>query len=69
MSSYIAADVVCPFYRRDQDNYITCEGTDESNRINLVCANKKMRYAYQHKYCCKDYKKCLIASMLIDKYG
>ena len=68
MSSYIAADVVCPFYCRDQDNYITCEGVEDDTRIHLVCENKKKRYAYQRRYCCEDFHNCRIASMLWGKY-
>ena len=70
MSRYISKYVVCPFYRRHDDNRICCEGTTDENTINLVFENTKKQKEYGERYCndmdwCKS---CMIYHMLDRKY-
>lgn len=71
MSRYISKYVVCPFYRRHDDNRICCEGTDDDNTINIVFNDTKKQKEYGIQHCndmegCKD---CMIYQMLDLKYS
>lgn len=71
MSSYVSKYVVCPFYRRHNDNRICCEGTDESNTINLVFIDSKEQKRYSRDLCgsISGYVTCPIYQTLIaNKY-
>ena len=70
MSQYVSKYVVCPFYRRHDDNRICCEGTNSKNTINLVFGDKYKQKEYGIKYCnsIEGYKRCLICKALNTKY-
>ena len=64
----IAKYVLCPFYHKEDNTKICCEGTDNDNVIHLTFVSWKKRMDYETKNCCKDYKSCKIAQMLYKKY-
>lgn len=70
MSRYVSKYVVCPFYRRHDDNRICCEGTSEDNTINLVFGNTKKLKEHTERFCedLQNYQKCMICKSLCDKY-
>ena len=68
MESFMSKDVLCPYYLKDEDNHIVCEGTELDTSVHLTCSNKKHRREYQKFYCCNHYKKCRIANMLDRKW-
>lgn len=57
MSGYVSKYVVCPYYHRHENNRICCEGTDETNTLNLVFGDTKELKAYGKRYC-NDLKRC-----------
>ena len=70
MSQYVSKYVVCPFYRKHSDNRICCEGTDESNTINLVCEDSKQLKEYNISFCndMRFHQGCMVYQMLAAKY-
>lgn len=70
MSQYVSKYVVCPYYRKHSDNRICCEGTDDSNTINLVFEDSKRLNEYNMCFCndMKCYKGCMVYQMLDQKY-
>ena len=70
MSVYISKYAVCPYYSRNSDNKIRCEGVDETNTINLVFESKTDLKAYERRYCesLNGYSLCRICRMLDEKW-
>lgn len=69
MSSYMAKDVRCPYYSKEEGVKIHCEGVEDGTYIHLVFASPDIRRDYQLKKCCSDYNNCLIAAMNNRKWG
>lgn len=71
MSMYVSKYAVCPYYHRHDDNRICCEGTEDSNTINLVFGAKSELKAYSTRHCndLKAHKQCMIYQMLEQKYS
>lgn len=63
MSSYMAKDVKCPYYLKEEGVKIHCEGVEDNTYIHLVFASAKIRRDYQLNKCCNNYNRCLIAAM------
>ena len=63
--SYLAQ---CPFYHRDKNETLVCEGVEEDSTINLVMSNKEKRKGYQSEYCNANWQNCLIARVLLAKW-
>jgi hypothetical protein len=70
MSQFISKYVVCPFYRRHDNNRICCEGTSRDNTINLVFSDQKKLKQYTVAKCesMSGCKSCRIYEMLDRKY-
>lgn len=70
MSQYVSKCVVCPFYRRHNDNRICCEGTDENNTVNLVFEDCREMKKYTVNFCndIQCHKGCMLYQMLDSKY-
>lgn len=66
--SYISKNVRCPFYRKEKQNKISCEGVTKESSLNLIFPSIEKRKHYEERFCCADYKRCYIAHMLIDKW-
>lgn len=74
MNTYGSQYVLCPFFIRDDDSSITCEGMEanmcsrhvfRTDKGNLLKDKKK---EFINKYCMADYKGCMYAEMLEKKY-
>lgn len=67
--SYAQAYVQCPFYKRDNGKKsIVCEGIIANSSLVLTYM-KRTDYELQLSvYCCKNYKKCEVYQMLMNKY-
>lgn len=66
--SYLSKDVLCPYYHKDVQNKICCEGIDDGT-IHLNFTSAQKRIAYERARCCTDYKLCPIAQLLDRKWG
>lgn len=67
--SYLSKDTKCPYYRKDVQNKIVCEGIDEDGTIHINFSTTRKRAAYQKIKCCANYKACPIAQILDRKWG
>lgn len=69
MSSYMAKDVICPYYKKDEGVKVCCEGVgEESSSLYIVFPSPRKRIEYQRQKCCGDYNTCLVAAMNNRKY-
>jgi hypothetical protein len=66
--SYMSKDVQCPYYHKDVQNKICCEGIDEDGSIHLNFTSGKKRIEYERAMCCNDFRLCLIAQALNKKW-
>lgn len=69
MKGYVAKEAVCPFYHREDEVGIYCEGVNDDSSIKLIHCSSESKKRYRRQYCCKEYKRCPIARMLYKKYG
>ena len=60
MASYNAADVKCPFYRRDdpKTSSLTCEGVLPGSSVKSHFGGKKELQRTIRRFCAGDYKTC-----------
>lgn len=67
---YADEDVVCPFYKHQEQYKICCEGIQQNSSITLSFALPIERKQHCREYCnsMKDYPRCPIAKMLNAKY-
>lgn len=63
MSNYMAKNVRCPYYVKEDGAKIHCEGVEEGTYIHLVFASPGMRRNYQTDVCCDEFDTCPIAEM------
>lgn len=68
MSDYGSVYVECPFFIKDDEYRIKCEGTQVGNKIHLVFGSAKKKKEYSHGNCCENFQDCRIYKMLIKKY-
>lgn len=66
--------VKCPFYEKDREGYIRCEGVTEDCNTQLQFIfpagnpNLDKKLEYMHTYCIREYQKCKVYQMLMEKY-
>lgn len=69
MKGYVSKEVICPFYHREDEVGIYCEGVNDESTIKLLYPSREAKGRYRRENCSKSYKKCPIAVMLYQKYG
>lgn len=62
------AFVKCPFYKRDYEKTIICEGAKEKQETKLEFAKRDDKRNYKQTYCDAAYSKCIYCRMLNSKY-
>lgn len=60
--------VVCPFYRKETQQVIYCEGIEKNTATHLAFGSRTALKKYRFRYCCDTYGKCRIAKMLFEKW-
>lgn len=68
MRYYESKEAKCPFYRKEDQYKVFCEGVNNISSINLNFPNTKECRAYKKEHCNSNYYKCPICKMLYDKY-
>ena len=59
----------CPFYKKDKQLEIKCEGIEDGSRNIIQFFNKERKQVYYKTYCCGTlYPKCRVHKMLDAKY-
>lgn len=62
-------DAFCPFYVKEADKSISCEGFYDGNTLMTRFPSKEAKIEFMRKRCeTKDYKSCMLAAALIRKY-
>ena len=69
MKGYLSKEVECPFYHREDECGIYCEGVNDESSIKLIHPSREAKRRYRMSVCSKQYKKCPIAVMLYRKWG
>lgn len=61
--------VICPFFKDMTSEAIRCENVFSCSVINDF-GSKNLKREHAERYCCTfNYKKCLLAKMLLEKYA
>lgn len=61
---HISKSAQCPFYTADVKQAVHCEGLFHGNTIHMVFQSEKKWKSYMKRFCCGEYKDCLICKML-----
>lgn len=62
------ANTVCPFYVRESEFRITCEGISDSCSLSVGFATKGAKRRWQQRYCAAFcYPECPIAAVLLKR--
>ena len=69
-NQHISKYAVCPYYHKQDDHRIYCEGTDPKNTISIVFGEKYEQKKYENTYCnsIQGCRKCMIHKALDTKY-
>lgn len=60
--------VRCPFFLHNGKRNVVCEGITDDSTLSLRFATEESRNEQKRIYCDKDYKRCEIYRMLLEKY-
>ena len=68
--NYKGRDVVCPFYKGEEDNSIACEGMGPGMKTVMCFATKERKAVFAARKCkdMKGYKSCVYACAMMKKY-
>ena len=71
MSHYTGgATTVCPFYLRENDKTLTCEGCTWGSTTTMRFAKTQQKTAWQEEICARyHFRRCPLASATEMKYG
>ena len=69
MPNYTGGVSVCPFYQREANLSITCEGFSPEQEISMKFSSSKEKLKWQREYCLRFYyPRCLIAATVLEHY-
>lgn len=69
MATYGDQDIVCPYYKAFLKQQIKCEGLFKSSSLSQSFQNIKNAKDWKKNFCESfNYKNCVIAKMLDEKY-
>lgn len=68
MNRKYTASVICPFYIRERENTIVCEGEREGMEISLKFVNELQKLEHQEEHCNKIVQNCPYEKLARDKY-
>lgn len=68
MNRKYTALVKCPFYIRERENTIVCEGEREGMEISIKFINELRKLEYQEEHCNKNVTGCPYERLARDKY-
>ena len=60
--------VQCPFYDVEEKQKVICEGVPGSARLHVTFQTDGQKKCYKGRLCKSDWKSCMIARMLEEKY-
>lgn len=68
-TSYESQKVKCPFYKKDDKNTISCEGTEMAQTLTLRFGSGTQKSCKMEKYCNQKYESCEIYKAIMKKYN
>lgn len=71
MGSYrLSANVICPYYLRESERSITCEGLREGMVIKSLFGSEQEKSEYQRDMCVhyEYHRRCPLAGAILKKY-
>lgn len=69
MQGFKDDEIACPYYKKEIEREIYCEGVDECVSLHVAFISRKSLTKYKHDRCRKCWKNCRIAKMLNEKWG
>ena len=64
-----SANTICPFYQRESEYRITCEGISDGTVLSLGFSSCREKLSWQERYCCQfEYEHCPISKVIQKKY-
>lgn len=67
-TTYKDVDVLCPFFREQKVQGISCEGLTEDSILKLCFNSPNSKCLHMKVFCQRKYKNCEIYEMLEKKY-
>lgn len=67
-TKYSDVNVRCPYYLRERDTEIMCEGLEKGSELAVEFKGKQYKKKYREKYCGGDYEKCKLCQCIEEKY-
>lgn len=61
---YVAKSTVCPFYKREDQQMIICDGISPNSSTHVAFGNASECLKYKQKYCRDECTECEIYRML-----
>ena len=61
---YVAKSALCPFYKREDQQMIVCDGVEPNSTTHLAFSNASECRAYKQKHCRNEYTECEVYRML-----
>ncbi len=68
MSHYRDVDILCPFYKAQNDRVIACEGVIFGSKLSFRINQRSKHREYVHEFCENRYKDCLYYKAAEKKY-
>lgn len=68
-TSFESANVKCPFYKRNDQRKIFCEGIDSESQMILEYEEKEKARKKIRESCSERYKDCEVYKAILKKYG
>lgn len=69
-SSTGASKSICPYFLREYNKSITCEGLEDTDEIMHRFDSAKDKCAFQRRYCFRyEYRRCPFAKAITEKYN
>lgn len=66
--TYKQVDVLCPFFKYDDNQRITCEGIIPHSNIRHIFHSPAAYNKHMTEFCCNRYRDCEIAKLVDEKY-
>lgn len=67
-NDYGSQDILCPYFKRLTEVWVSCEGFLPDSRVRLSFSRKADCTFWKDTYCKAGWQRCEIARMLNEKY-
>ena len=67
-SQYADVAVRCPFFQKQTDMLVYCEGIEGVHSVTLNFSRKMQKQVYSSSFCCNHYEQCQVYKEVMKKY-